>query len=351
MANEYCRHLSNGFRFLYKDLVYQPCCWVPESPPTNNIQQLTQYRNDITNKVLANKERYCQDCIKREVSGSSESLRQKSFWQVPSTANDGDVVDLSIQIDTTCNAACSICGPNFSSLWRKELNLVTPLVDTTDNYTKLSEMLDLSKLRTIRFFGGEPLVNDNHLILLNAIKNPENVTVMYSTNGSIFPNDKTLAIWNKFNSVNIVFSIDDINDRFHYIRWPLSWDKVKNNVNRFINIDSVKKISVNCAINPMNILYFDELESWFTDLKSNCLKINNLNTTACYGTWGLDAIPETLRNKVIEKYTTEHQLVKLLNSFQTVPGKWEALVIEMELLDARRKLSFKQTFSEALMYS
>jgi molybdenum cofactor biosynthesis enzyme MoaA len=350
MANEYCRHLSNGFRFLNKNLVYQPCCWVPVSPPVNNINQLNQYREDIAAKVLANKKTYCQDCIKRENSGTSESLRQKSFLQIPEFANDGDVVDLSIQIDTTCNAACSICGPHFSSLWRKELTPITPLEDTKNQYTKLIEIIDLSKLRTLRFYGGEPLVNDNHLILLNNITNPENVNLMYSTNGSIFPNNNTISAWSKFRSVHIIFSIDDINDRFHYIRWPLSWNKVKNNIEQITNLNEVKSAGILCTINPMNILYFNQLESWFNDIKNRSTKIDKLTTTACYGTWGLDATPQFLRDKIIEKYGDTHRVVKLLDSHQLSPGKWEALLKEMETLDKRRGLSFQETFAEALLH-
>jgi hypothetical protein len=149
MANNYCRHLSNSARFFGKDLRYQPCCEVPASPPITSTEQLNQYRIDITNLVLENKEKYCQPCIKREQSGSSKSLRQLSFKQIPEDATDGDIVDLSIQIDTTCNAACTICVPEFSSLWRKELIPLTPLEDTKHEYVKLTETVNFNKLQLV----------------------------------------------------------------------------------------------------------------------------------------------------------------------------------------------------------
>lgn len=348
MANEYCRHLSNGFRFLHKDLRYQPCCWVPESPPVNSAEELDRYRNDITAKVLANKEKYCHECNRRETSGSSQSMRQKSFWQIPESSNDGDIVDLSIQIDTTCNAACVMCGPHFSSLWRKEIKPFSLLENTEDLYTKLVKIADLSKLKCIRFYGGEPLVNDNHLIILNAIPHPENVALSYSTNGSIFPDAKVLEVWRQFKSVHIAFSIDDIDDRFHYIRWPLSWSKVKNNIQQFIEHDTISKVGINCTINPMNILYFDQLESWFNTLTTHPDKIGKLEVSSCYGIWGTDATPENLRNAVIKKYSEEHRLVKLLNSIPYTPGKWEELVENMAQLDIKRKLSYQAVFSEVM---
>lgn len=348
MANTYCRHLSNGFRFLGSNLTYQPCCWVPASPPVNSIEELNQYRNDITNLVMANKKKYCYDCYMREQSGFNNSLRQNSFRQIPKSAIDGEIIDLSIQIDTTCNAACSICGPQFSSLWRKELQLPISLIDASNSYIKLIKILDLSKVNTIRFFGGEPLVNDNHLILLNEVKNPHQTKLMYSTNGSIFPNSQVLKVWDKFKRVDLVCSIDDISDRFHYIRWPLQWNKVADNMERFAEINSVQTISINCTINPLNILYFDELENWFNNLKNKSNKFTEIEISACYGVWGTDATPKKLREQIIAKYSKSHKVVKLLSNFPEAPGKWDMLVEEMKRLDSQRNLLHQTTFSSIM---
>lgn len=347
MANEYCRLLSNGFRFMHQDLVYQPCCWVPASPPINTAEELTYYRNDITDKVLANKEHYCKDCIRREKSKFNISMRQLAMNRIPEDSVDGDIVDLAIQVDTTCNAACTICGPYFSSLWSKQLNPTFQLVDVENKFQKLAQMLDLSKLRVINFLGGEPLVNDNHLIILNAIPHPKNVTISYTTNGSIFPDDKTLNLWRTMKGVDLVFSVDDIDDRFHYIRWPLDSDKVRNNIKQFANSGLVDKIMINCTINPMNIWYFDQLEEWTNRLSIEINQPIRLNISACYGTWGIDAIPLKLREKVIEKYGDGHQIVKLLSTIHTTDlTKWDLLVDNLKNLDAARKLSHQETFSE-----
>jgi len=349
MANEYCRYLSNGFRFLGADLTYQPCCWVPASNPIYSADQLNQVRIDTTKKVLANKEQYCHDCINRESRGFNTSIRNHSFKCIPEDAEDGEIIDLSIQIDTTCNAACVMCGPHFSSLWQKEANPKAILFDASDKYKNLIDILDLSKVKYLRFFGGEPLVNDNHLIMLNAIQHPEQVNLLYFTNGSIFPNQETIQAWNKFNKVFIKISIDAIDDRFHYIRWPLKWNKVENNVYEICKLDCVASVIITSTINPMNILYFDELESWFTNLKTKFLKVNTLDTSICYGTWGLDAIPQQLREQVIKKYGNDHRIAKMLDSILTVDStKWNKLVAEMLRLDLQRNLSYTEIFPEVI---
>ena len=348
MANEYCRYLSNGVTFVGNDLRYQPCCWVPLSPPVKTVSQLVQYQKDITAKVLRNKERYCQDCIKKESSGFNKSVRQNGFVKIPEESIDGDIVSLSIQIDSTCNAACSICGPHFSSLWQKELKQINILENSKHEFVKLTELLDLSKIQHIKFVGGEPLVNDNHLIILNAIPYPENVVVEYISNGSVFPKDNVLEVWNKFKRISIAFSIDDIDDRFHYIRWPLSWDKVKNNITKFVDLPNISRVTINCTVNPMNILNFNQVESWYNDLQATSNKVGEIKLSPCYGIWGTDATPEKLRVEVIKKYGADHRIVKLLNTQPYVPGKWEALLQNMLELDSKRKLSYQQTFSEIL---
>ena len=47
----------------------------------------------------------------------------------------------------------------------------------------------------------------------------KDITLAYNTNGSIFPQDK-IELWEQFKKVEIFVSIDDISERFEYIRFP-----------------------------------------------------------------------------------------------------------------------------------
>ena len=290
---------------------------------------------------------FCQDCVNREESGYNLSHRQKALASVPADAADGDMIEVTFQIDTTCNAACAMCNPGFSSLWQKQINPAYKLVDFTPVYNNLLSFIDLSKTTTLRFIGGEPFATNQHVNVLRSVPNLENVNIYYVTNGSILPDEETIALWSKAKSVNIVFSIDAIDEQFHYIRWPLTWDKVKNNIDEFSKLDCVTKIKFNVTINPMNILSFPQLESWHNEAALASPKFDPLDLSTCYGIWGTDATPQTVRDQAYTQHADSHKLIRLLDTLpESDPSKWERLVKNMESLDQTRDLSWRDTFPE-----
>ena len=164
-------------------------------------------------------------------------------------------------MDFECNAACITCGPQLSTLWSKELKKVNIAHAPTESIKlkqifELLNQLDLSQVGRIKFFGGEPLVNDIHLEILKKFPNPSDIDVWYTTNASVYPKQKVLDIWSKFKLVYFEASIDGIGEQFNYIRWPLKWDKVQNNLLRLKEeAPSNVLFRINHTVNPLNVLY------------------------------------------------------------------------------------------------
>jgi sulfatase maturation enzyme AslB (radical SAM superfamily) len=179
---------------------------------------------------------------------------------------------MDVMLDKNCNAGCVICDESSSTLWEKEKNKLSgrtiKIKNPTqhiDNYIdQIVQNLKLDKLTYLKFFGGEPLFSDTHLKFLNHIPHPEQVTLHYTTNGSIYPNEQTLQIWKKFKLIIFVASLDGIEQQFDYLRWPLSWDKVNNNLQRIRQNKSIWNIMfrVEFTANFLNVYYFDRLENW-----------------------------------------------------------------------------------------
>jgi organic radical activating enzyme len=354
MANEFCRKLSNSFRFLEKDdnIVYQPCCWIPPSDiPIEHTIQLSLVRRQFTRDVLANTEKNCHECISREKNNYAVSHRQFANSYIPEDATDGDMYHISVQLDSTCNAACVMCGPHFSSLWRIQNDPTIKLKDYSLQYQKLISFTNFDKLTRLDFLGGEPLLSEHNVDFLKRVTNPSNVEVFYNTNGSIFPNSELIELWSTFKNVDLCFSIDGMHEQFDYIRWPLSWKKVENNM---IHYDSILKdklgLYINFTANPMNIFYFKELEEWYSKRywPNRNEELKGLQVSPCFGIWGIDATPLKLRKHIEDKFGTNHIITRLLKSHDEVPGKFEKLIENMEMLDDKRNTSYKDTFSEVL---
>ena len=130
--------------------------------------------------AIANGERikHCEECYKVEdCGGTSSRIRENEQWlkdkevadyiQNWSADNIPRIFFYDVRPSNKCNLQCISCKPLFSSLWAKELG-----VDVVDN----PPVLDYQKLRRakkIYLAGGEPLVIDEFLELLEMIANSE----------------------------------------------------------------------------------------------------------------------------------------------------------------------------------
>jgi sulfatase maturation enzyme AslB (radical SAM superfamily) len=353
MANQYCRHLSNAYRFQEKNgtLVYQPCCFVPFLEPVSTREELQMAQSKITDQVVNDKEKFCQPCLLRESSGYRDSMREKIKTWVPEDAPDGAPYVLEVQHDTECNAACIICGPHFSSLWRKEnhINFKPPIQEMTKS---IVDMLDLSRLVQIKFYGGEPLLTNTHLDLISKIPDPSKVSLLYSTNGSVFPNKETFDKWKQFKLIKISFSIDDIGERFTYIRYPLKWKRVESNLANILkNLDGYNKvIRLHTTVNPLNLWYIPYYEEWldrFNQLNGTDLTIEY---SPCYGNLGIINTPEELRTAIRNILPSEHRVIKLMDAHPFNPDQYPQFINFLKMMDKKRQTNWREIFKEISEY-
>ena len=356
MAHNFCRHLSNSYRFTQIDnqLHYSPCCFTPTYPITSK-QDVFEKQKVATAAAEQDPTNYCNQCLKTEQAGFRHNSRRTSALDyIPADAVDSVPYTLEIQIDITCNAACVTCGPYYSTLWLNELG--KPIskkynISTQLNYDQLPSLIDFSTLKEIRFFGGEPFMNLLHLQVLSYVLDPSKVDLLYSTNGGVKPTEYEFSIIKKFKNVNISFSIDDIKERFEYVRWPIKWDTLENNIKYFSNNLPNANFKIHSTVNPLTLYYVKDLESW---AKEFALK-NNINLTQhtlnpCYGLWGIDSTPPGLREYILTQYSVHHPIVKILNNYLEIPYNFEKLENNMNLLDIKRKQNWKKTFPDIVKY-
>lgn len=326
---------------------YQPCCWVPFSQPADSRESLIQSQKNISGLILNDTQTNCHECYQREKTNYRFSGRLDANNYIPEDAVDGDAYILDFQLDTECNAACSICGPALSSLWQKQLGII-PLKQEThyDLYEQVDQLLSLDHVKQIKFFGGEPLLTKSHMIVLEKIPHPDQCHLMYSTNGSIFPNQNVIDTWKKFKKIKLSFSIDDIGSRFEYIRWPLKWSRVESNMIALAKSLPNIEVRIHCTLNPMNAFYIKELEQWIKHIteKENISVQFHLNP--CFGVWGISATPPGLRHKLTQQYPDDHPVISILNNYPEVENTYLDLLKNMQQLDRDRNLDWKKTFPD-----
>jgi MoaA/NifB/PqqE/SkfB family radical SAM enzyme len=131
-----------------------------------------------------------------------------------------------------CNAGCSVTYNTEGTIYEKSLGIKTVYTDANKKQIELTpiqidEIIKISgNLQRIEFYGGEPLLDHPTLELLNKLVSSErsqHITLFYNTNGTVAPSQRHYNLWSKFKTVEFNFSIDDIDDRYTYMRHPAIW--------------------------------------------------------------------------------------------------------------------------------
>lgn len=151
---------------------------------------------------------------------------------------------LDFRFTNKCNQACITCGHALSSSWfdlMKKLGYPVEgpkFIEPQDKqlaYKLIDDNLD--SVETIYFAGGEPLLSEYHWYTLDKLIENDRcseVELRYSSNCSTlrYKEKSVLDYWKKFKSVVVVASVDEVGERFNYIRWPGDWNSIAENLKK-----------------------------------------------------------------------------------------------------------------------
>jgi molybdenum cofactor biosynthesis enzyme MoaA len=247
-------------------LALSPCCY----SPSIKVEIIDFKNNTYLNRVRSSclYEQFpsaCRACNKSEQQGyNSRRIGSNQWYQDHNKYNtDIELIRLDYWTGDQCNLRCAICGPHNSSAWKEELKLDVK----KSSINRFWKELDLSKLKFIHFNGGEPLLSKEHVEFLHDIPDKSQVAINYNTNGTVLPTKKLRNLWEEFRLVQLDFSIDDIEDRFEYQRYPAKWAKVTENLQWYIDNSPVNcMFAVNTTVSILNYANLDNLNTW---LKTN----------------------------------------------------------------------------------
>ena len=297
-----------------------PCCISPTRTVSTVNFVKDPYLSDVRNKWAQGQwPSECHNCKKAEQSGVNSRRIGSNQWYKDHGLDDTniDLIRLDFWTGDICNLACVICGPANSSQWKQELKF--PIEQSHSTVNKFWAELDLSKIKFIHFNGGEPLLSKEHIKFLTAIPNKSEVYVNYNTNGTIQPSGHLIELWSQFRLVQLDISIDDVEERFEYQRYPAKWDHLVKNLQWFINnLPGNCMFSTNTSVGILNHDNIDTLMLW---LKEN-FYTNNYTDSIDHRT----------------------QLTQGLFSLSGVSNRKEKIITFLNDCDARRGTNWKTTF-------
>lgn len=176
---------------------------------------------------------------------------------------------------TVCNLACRTCSAMWSSTHLREAKDRFGIVGAerfkiqkTDLPYLLEE--DFSNIYQVFVIGGEPLLNLDHLRVLEKIVadgHAHHCRITYLTNGTLPLPDRLLALIPKFKDVNFMVSIDGVGPSFEYTRTKANWSKyVENFQHMRKQITSNNTLFFfNITISVLNVLNLTEIMTWVAE--------------------------------------------------------------------------------------
>jgi MoaA/NifB/PqqE/SkfB family radical SAM enzyme len=331
-----------------------------------NVVHNSEYMRKLRQEFLDKKQpQTCRKCWNEERSGRT-SKRMHTINRLEHIVTDTEwtvdakpLVFIDFKLGNICNLKCRICGSWSSSTFAaeevrfegKESFHYQMLKDGAWPRKNQRFWEDIDKLmdqvRYLEFTGGEPFMIQEHFALLERMVAKgiaHNVEIHYNTNGTHYP-ENAEEIWKHFKTVEVAFSIDDVNERFEYQRANAIWSEVNTNMDRFEQLrdrNTNIQLQVCSTVNVFNVMYLEGLANWI-DKRSFDFVYWNMLHEAYYHSVG--TLPERAKQIAIERLqnadVTEYHRQEFNNIIDFINGgvSLDGNILRMKVkdVDQRRK--------------
>ena len=320
-----------------------PCCFGDYHTPLGNLRDNTMeevWNNDEYKKLRKNMlnekpSAACKKCYEQEGNGifslrnSINQSHGKYVDEVNLTAEDGAHPEFKlrywdVRFSNLCNFSCRSCSPVFSSNWYKEhvkmyggkpkegnreLNVIE--YAGRDKYDILQQMEPhLPYLDQIYFAGGEPLIMEEHYIILEKLieLGKTDINLQYNTNFSemSFKNKDVINLWKNFSNVSVGASLDGEGKRGELIRKGQRWDQVIANRKRMILEVPHVDFYISATVSAMNVLHIMDFHRNWVELGLIEPKDFDINVLHGPDFYRVDILPDTFKREVVGPAIQQH---------------------------------------------
>ena len=301
----------------------------------------------------------CTRCYEQEESGffsgrksankhHGHHVNRVTDTQANGTLEKFEMTYWDIRFSNLCNLKCRSCGHIFSSQWYQDQaklaggdwkthNTVLNIAgkSETDMWEQLMPHLDY--VEQIYFAGGEPLMMEEHYLILEELERRErfDVRLIYNTNFTHTQlKDRTVFdYWKKFKSVAVGASLDGMGPRAEYIRKGTDWAVVEENRRQMLEICPSVDFYVSPTLSIMNALHLPDFHrDWVTKgfLKPQDLNVNILQDPAHYR---IDVAPIKYKQRIRMAYDEHLEWLRPLDPLQRATVGFESAVTYMMSTD------------------
>ena len=260
----YCPRLDHFVRFNFNGTISR-CGHMTNAPQFETLQQMdsSAWLADIRNNM--GQDIWPDECIRcKEIENiQNKSVRQQSLDRhAPLLDSRSDYLVLGGVLDNVCNSACQTCNETLST----KIGSLLSKKYTKINNSALINTLPVERIVQMDINGGEPSASPNYLKLLENL--PPNVKhLRVNTNGSrlitVLPQLVKRGV-----KVTVTVSLDGIGSCHDYVRWPVKWQDVEQNIQAYQRIE-LHELNTWTTVSALNI---GDLKNIFSYVEQNNLK-------------------------------------------------------------------------------
>jgi hypothetical protein len=368
IPTHYCFNLHAGLYIKFDELnpdnfIIGPCIVNPlgfKLSDTNDLfnhQDLRNLRNiNIQNKELIGR---CSQCDLLESTGEhclNKSGFNNKYIDKTLFYNQTGPQFITFQVESTCNLACLMCGPDLSTKWRLEEGIKSNIRINEQKLRELIRNINLENLHTVHILGGELLLSAMNKVILEELQPySKNVNLWYDTNGTIQTKSEISDLWRQFKSVNLKFSIDGIGEAFNYLRWPADWEKVKDNMFWFREtMEENYCLSLRPSIGMLNTHCMNDLKWWaIKNFQIDKFKKPiSFEYNPVYNTFSGFNMNQEMINDAREMYKNNKRMLALIPTV-AVPDAEQKMTTAVErilTLDKKRGLDYRKSLPHLVKY-
>lgn len=287
---------------------------------------------------------------------------------------DNKVATWDVRFSNLCNLKCRTCDNiNSSKIAEEEkkhidknIILLKESFDDKEEFFKFFKS-NIDNIQEIYFCGGEPLLLEEHYIILDLLIEYKkfHVKLRYNTNCTKLKfKDKDVVehYWKKFEKVHLGLSLDAGWEQLYYIRYGSNWDTVLTNLKHIKDNCPEVKMQLSPTISILNAFHVKRLHLFLVD--EHLLDINSIyyNILTYPNYYSLTALPPVFKEQVKDhwesfkieskskgsNYYFESEIDKVIKYMYTEDqtNVLERFKEETKFRDSIRNESFIKTFPE-----
>ena len=340
MEKKYCASPWRGLHLNFEGQIKTCCASDPNMlSPRNDDNTLKEDNRTIIERLQSDTikdvrasikqgilhPKYCRNCIDNEDAGFGSERDwhnniSPDFDCATAELDDYKPALIDVRWNNTCNLACTYCSGYFSTKWASIMGENRNQTIKSD-YQDIIDYIELNSdtVKEVALVGGEPLMMKENDRLLDILPDHVLITVItnLTTDFESMPVPQKLL---KRSKVGWSMSVDNIKDRFEYVRWGSTWKRFDSNVRKVVDkvANSGQYCGIQAVYNIYNCTRICEFKQYAVD--------NNLNI--CWQhVWG-DQLDPHQHNKHIRDLAVE-ELKRYRDNFNL--RKMEHEFVEQQL--------------------